>query len=159
MQKLAQAIAELKEKTIICKTCLAMSETNPCAICQDKARDGLILCVVANTRDMLTIEATGQFHGYYHILGGNLNAISGIKPEKLNINPLLARIKKNKISEIILAFNPDLGGETTAMYLVKILKPYKIKITRLAKGLPMGADLEYADAITLANALKYRNEF
>lgn len=158
MQKLAQAIAELKEKTIICKTCLAISESDPCPICQDKNRDSSMLCVVANTRDMLMVEATKQYRGYYHILGGNLDAIADIKPEKLNINQLISRIKKNKFNEIILALNPDLKGETTAMYLAKLLKNHKLKITRLAKGLPMGADLEYADTITLTNALKYRNE-
>lgn len=155
---MAQAIAELKEKTIICKSCLAISETDPCAICRDKNRDNFTLCVVANTRDMLAIEATKQYSGRYHILGGNLDAIRGIKPDKLNISILLNRVKKDKINEIILALNPNLEGETTAMYLAKLLKPYKIKITRLAKGLPMGADMEYADAITLVNALKYRNE-
>lgn len=158
LQKLAQAIAELKEKIRVCKTCFAISEADPCSICAGKNRDAGLICVVSNTRDMLTIEATKQYNGLYHILGGVLNAIEGIKPEQLNIKPLLNRIKKNNIKEIILALNPNLEGETTAMYLVKLLKPLKIKITRLAKGLPMGADLEYADEITLTNALKFRNE-
>lgn len=156
LQKFAQAIAELKEKTIVCQSCLAVAETNPCSICRDKKRDQQTICLVANTRDMLTIENINAYSGLYHILGGNLNPLEGIKPENLFIKQLLNRLKKQKIKEIILAFNPDLEGETTAMYLVKILKPYKLKITRLAKGLPSGADLDYADEITLINALKYR---
>jgi len=161
LQKFAQAIAELKEKTTICQTCLSIAEANPCSICSDQKRNQLTICVVADSRDMLTIEATKQYNGLYHILGGTINTIEGIKPEQLNVKQLIARIKQNRIKEIILALNPDLEGETTAMYLAKLLKPSQqggIKITRLAKGLPMGADLEYADEITLANALKYRTD-
>ncbi len=158
LQEFAQAIAELKEKTVVCQNCLAIAETNPCSICADNRRNRSIICVVADTRDQLALEATGQYQGLYHILGGVLNTIEGIKPEQLNIKQLLNRIKKGGIKEIILALNPDLEGETTSLYLAKLLKPFKIKLTRLAKGLPMGADLEYADEITLTNALKYRNE-
>ena len=158
LQKLAQFIAELKEKTITCSRCLSLAESNPCPICADKKRRQDIICVVANTQDMLTLEATSQYHGLYHILGGLINTIEEIKPEQLNIKQLISRLEKDGIKEIILALNPTLEGETTVLYLVKLLKPYKIKITRLAKGLPTGADLEYADEITLANALKYRNE-
>ncbi len=158
LQKLAQAIVELKEKIVVCRTCLAIAESNPCPICADQKRDQSLVCVVANTRDMLSIETTGAYNGLYHILGGNLDAIKNIKPEQLNINLLLNRIKNKPIKEVILALNPTIEGETTALYLTKLLKPYKIRITRLAKGLPMGADLEYADEITLTNALKYRNE-
>jgi recombination protein RecR len=158
LQQFAQAIAELKEKTTVCRICLAIAETNPCSICSDQKRNHSTICLVAETRDMLAIEATKQYRGVYHILGGVINTIEGVKPEQLNLKGLLARIKNQKVTEIILAFNPDLEGETTSMYIAKLLKPYKIKITRLAKGLPMGADLEYADEITLSNALKYRNE-
>jgi len=158
LQKLAQFIAELKEKTITCSRCLSLAESNPCPICADKKRRQDIICVVANTQDMLTLEATSQYHGLYHILGGLINTIEEIKPEQLNIKQLISRLEKDGIKEIILALNPTLEGETTVLYLVKLLKPYKIKITRLAKGLPTGADLEYADEITLSNALKYRNE-
>ena len=156
LQKFAQSIAELKEKTTVCQTCFAIAESSPCLICSDQKRNRLIICVVADTRDMLTIEATKQYNGLYHILDGTINAIESIKPEQLNIKQLIVRIKQNGIKEIILALNPDLEGETTAMYLAKLLKSLNIKITRLAKGLPMGADLEYADEITLTNALKYR---
>jgi recombination protein RecR len=156
LQKFAQAIAELKEKITICQTCLAVTDSNPCLICSNSKRNQEIICVIAKTRDMLTIEDTRQHNGLYHVLGGTINAINGIKPEDLNIQKLVNRIKNNKISEIILALNPTLEGETTCLYLVKALKPLNIKITRIARGLPSGADLEYADQITLTNALKYR---
>ncbi len=158
LQGFAQSIAELKEKTTVCRTCLAIAESDPCPICADKKRNQAILCLVADTRDMQAIEATKQYNGLYFILGGVINTIEGIKPDQLNIKQLASRLEQNIIKEIILAFNPDLEGETTAMYIAKLLKPNQIKITRLAKGLPMGADLEYADEITLSNALKYRNE-
>jgi len=158
LQGFAQAIAELKEKTTVCQTCLAIAETNPCSICADQKRNRSIICLVAETRDLLAIESTKQYNGLYHVLGGVINTIEDIKPESLNIKQLVNRLKPAQIKEIILAFNPDLEGETTSMYIVKLLKPYKIKVTRLAKGLPMGADLEYADEITLGNALRYRNE-
>ena len=113
---------------------------------------------MAETRDLLAIESTKQYNGLYHVLGGVINTIEDVKPEQLNLKQLLNRLKPPLVKEIILAFNPDFEGETTSLYIVKLLKPKKIKITRLAKGLPMGADLEYADEITLGNALKYRNE-
>lgn len=156
LKNLAQAIAELKEKTTLCQTCLAISETNPCSICADISRNKETICVVASTQNMLSIEATKGFGGLYHILGGLINTIESIKPEQLNIKQLVEKVKQNKIQEIILAMDPTLEGETTSMYLAKLFKPYNIKITRLARGLPMGADLEYADEMTLANALKNR---
>lgn len=160
LQRFAQDIAKLKKETTICQTCLAYAETNPCSICSDNKRDKNLLCIISDTRDMLVIESTRKYNGLYHILGGQLNAIEGIRPEKLNIKQLERKIKTTSgdIKEIILALNSNLEGETTAMYLTKLLKPSKIKITRLARGLPMGSDLEYADEMTLANALKYRNE-
>ena len=158
LQGFAQAIAELKEKTTVCQNCLGLAEANPCGICSDQKRDHASLCLVADTRDLLALESTKQYNGLYFILGGTINTIEGIKPEQLNLKQLAARLKQDVTKEIILAFNPDLEGETTSLYLAKLLKPRKIKITRLAKGLPMGADLEYADEITLTNALKYRNE-
>lgn len=158
LQGFAQAIAELKEKTTVCQTCLTIAETNPCSICSDPKRNHSIICLVAETRDLLAIESTKQYNGLYQVLGGVINTIENIKPEQLNFKQLLNRLKPPLVKEVILAFNPDFEGETTSLYIVKLLKPRKIKITRLAKGLPMGADLEYADEITLANALKYRNE-
>ena len=157
LQKFAQSIAELKENITICQKCFMISESNPCHICSDKKRDNSIICVVSNSRNALAIEKAKEFNGVYHILGGVLDVIKGIKPENLNINSLIEKIKNNNIKEIILALNPDLNGETTAMYLTKIFKQYKIKTTRIAMGLPMGADLEYADEMTLKNSIKYRN--
>jgi len=168
LKRFSLALSELKEKTTICKNCFAISESNPCNICSDERRNKSVICVVADTRDMISIESTEKYNGLYHILGGVINVINNITPENLNINQLLNRIKNNNIEEIILALNPDLEGETTSMYLTKLLsaqggsalggKFKNIKITRLAKGLPTGANLEYADEMTLANALKYRNE-
>ena len=160
MQKFAQSLAELKEKTITCKTCLAIADTNPCDICANSKRDKKTLSIVATTRDLISIERTRQYNGLYHVLGGLLDAVNNIGPKQLNIKPLLDKIKKNQVKEIILSLNPTLEGETTSMYLTKSVKKLfpKIKITRLAKGLPMGADLEYADDQTIKNALKFRNE-
>ncbi len=160
LEKLAAAIAHLKDGVTICGTCLAISEANPCHICADPKRDREIICVVADSRDLLSVEATKQFQGLYFVLGGVINAIEGISPEKINAKKLLERLQKENLKEIILALNPDLEGETTAMYLTKVIKQIRpqIRITRLAKGLPMGANLEYADEMTLGNALRYRNE-
>lgn len=158
LQALAQAIAELKEKTTTCRECFSLAEANPCNICTDTKRVKDQLCVVADTRDFLTIEATGSYLGRYFILGGELNQIEGVGPEQLNINQLTEKLKDKEIKEVILALDPTMEGETTVLYLTKLLKPLNLKITRLAKGLPMGADLEYVDELTLSNALKYRSE-
>lgn len=157
LENLASSIKELKTKTTICSSCQAITENTPCSICQDNNRSQDILCVVENTQDLLTIEATKQYSGKYFVLGGLINTINDVKPEDLNIAKLAKRIKDDKIKEIILALNFTLEGETTSLYLNKILKDH-LKITHLAKGLPAGSDLEYADETTLASALKYRNE-
>jgi len=160
LARFAEAIIKLKEKITLCKTCLAISESDPCAICADAKRDKKIICLVAGYRDMVSIEKINQYNGLYYIIGGTINVIEDTKPDPARIEKLLQRIKNEEIKEIILVLNPDLEGETTSMYITKAIKTAgsKIKITRLAKGLPMGADLEYADEITLSNALKYRNE-
>lgn len=158
LQAFAQAIAELKEKTAVCKICLNYAESDPCHICSDPARDKNILCIVSDARDMSAIESIGRYKGRYFILGGLISAIDEIGPDDINIKNLLENIKKNKYQEIILALSPNLEGETTVLYLIKLLKSYPVRITRLARGLPMGSDLEYADELTLANALKYRSE-
>ena len=157
LKSLAEAIRELKEKTLVCSSCLAISEKNPCSICSDLNRLKEIICVVENTQDLLSLEATKQYHGQYFVLGGLINTIEDVKPSDLNIELLLKRIDKEKIKEVILALNFNLEVETTSLYLSKILAG-KVKISRLAKGLPAGSDLEYADETTLASALKYRNE-
>jgi recombination protein RecR len=158
LNNFAKSIAELKANIIVCRECNAVSESNPCEICSDPKRNKEVVCVVANTRDMIAIESTKQFNGQYHVLGGVLNTIEGVTPEKLKIKSLEAKIKKNQIKEVILALNPNIEGETTSLFLSKIIKPYNIKISRLAKGLSTGSDLEYADEMTLSNALKYRNQ-
>ncbi|MCK5061895.1 recombination protein RecR [Candidatus Parcubacteria bacterium] len=158
MQRLAQAIAELKEKTTICNSCQAVAESDPCHICLDKTRENSSICVVATTREMLNIETTNEFKGQYHVLNGLIDMIKGLKPEQLNIKQLENKVKQGKIKEIILALSPNMEGETTALYLNKSLNKYKIKITRIAKGLPSGAEIEYADELTLGNALKYRTK-
>ncbi len=161
LNELAQAINELKEKTVVCRTCFQIAESNPCPICSDNKRDQRQICIVADTKALAVIEATGHYNGYYQVLGGELDPVKGVKPERLNIKPLLERLKKSGANEVILALNPTIEGETTSMYLSKLLKDQfkgKLRITRIARGLPMGADLEYADEITIGNALKYRNE-
>ena len=157
LQALSQAISELQEKIIICASCNSLAESNPCPICADAKRQKTQLCIVAGPRDLMTLEATSQYQGIYFVLNGELNHLDGVGPEQLNIELLQKKLKTEKITEIILALNPTIEGETTAMYLAKLIKPLNIKITRLAKGLPMGADLEYVDELTLGNALKYRN--
>jgi recombination protein RecR len=158
LESLAKSIAELKTNITVCSSCLAISESNPCPICADEKRTTGTLCIVENTQDMLSIEATRQFQGRYFILDGLINTIENIKPENLNVEKLLRKIKQEGYTEIILALNFTLEGETTSLYLGKVLQDYNVKITRLAKGLPAGSDLEYADETTLATALKYRNE-
>ncbi len=159
LESFAGALASLKEKITICKTCYSLSESETCSICADSKRDKKIICVIADFRDLIKIESTNQFSGVYHVLGGQIDAIKGIKPDQLRIKELLEKIKRENTQEVILALNPDFEGETTSLYLLKLLKQFSnLKITRLAKGLPMGANLEYADELTLTNALKYRNK-
>lgn len=158
LKRFAAALSGLKDGLFVCRNCFAVAESNPCAICADSKRNISTICVVSDSRDMIALENTGQYAGKYHILGGVLNAIEGVKPDQLNIAQLIARISRENTKEIILALNPNLEGETTSIYLTRLIKEKckNAKITRLAKGLPMGADLEYADEITLSNALKYR---
>jgi len=158
MQRLAQGVAELKEKTTICASCHSVAESNPCHICLDKTRAKSSICVVATTREMLNIEATSEFKGQYHVLGGLIDTIKRVNPEELNIKQLENKVKQGQIKEVILALSPNMEGETTALYLNKLLNKYKIKITRIAKGLPTGSEIEYADELTLGNALKYRTK-
>ena len=160
LQEFSQSIAQLKENTLVCKSCFAVSDTNPCDICIDTKRDHRQIAVVSNTRDMLSLESIKGYNGIYHVLGGVLNPIEGIEPKNLKIKSLLEKIQKNSATEVILSLNPNIEGETTATYLAKqIQKNFsQVTITRLAKGLPMGADLEYADEQTLTNALKFRNK-
>jgi len=153
-----QALNNLKEGIKICSDCHNFSAKSLCEICADKTRDQSVICVVAESVDIIALEKVSEYHGVYHVLQGLINQIEEVGPEKLKIKELINRIKKNKVEEIILALNATMPGETTALYLARELKPLGIKITRLARGLPMGSDIEYADEITLSSALSGRRE-
>ncbi len=157
LKNLALAISELLDKIKTCPSCLMISATIPCSICADDTRQADSLCIVENTQNILSLEATKQYNGHYFVLGGLIDTINGVGPADLNIDKLVRKIKNENIKELIIALNFTLEGETTALYLTKILGE-KIKISRLAKGLPAGSNLEYADELTLGSALKYRNK-
>jgi recombination protein RecR len=157
--QLSDAIANLKNGVNFCSDCHNMADTDPCDICSDNSRDRTMVCVVEEPLDVLAIDKTRQFRGLFHVLGGVLNPMEGIGPDQLNIASLKARITKLGITEVIIATNPTLEGETTAMHIAKVLKDLPVKITRIARGLPMGGDLEYADEMTLSRALEGRREY
>lgn len=156
LTELGSALASIRERITTCKICGTYTESDPCAICSDPGRDASLLCVVATSADQLAIETTGEFRGRYHILGGVLNPIDGVTPDQLRIKPLIGRVKAAHLKEILVATNPDMEGEATALWLFRELQPLGTTVTRLARGLPMGSDLEYADEITLGNAIKGR---
>lgn len=158
LQELSQAFLGLADGITTCIICGNFSEKNPCETCSNPKRDKSIICVVAKPQDIQAIEKTKNFNGVYHILGGTVNPLEGIKLEQLSTAPLLEKISKNRVQEIILAFNPDIEGETTILSLKRALEPYKLRITRLARGLPMGSDIEYADEVTLSDALQGRKD-
>ncbi len=157
-QQLAQAILAIKEKIIFCNSCQNITEYDPCNICSNDARDQHRICVVEEPLDILSLERTKAYKGLYHVLHGTISPASGIGPENLKIRELLERLKQNNVTELILATNPSLEGESTAMYIHKLLSPVVNRITRLARGLPVGSDLEYADEVTLGRALEGRQE-
>ena len=156
--RLARVIAEVKDKVSFCTQCFNVAEGERCAICLDERRDPTTLCVVEDARDIVAIEKTQDFRGRYHVLQGAINPIEGIGPDQLRIRELLRRLGDEDIVEIILCTNPNLEGDATAMYLSRQLRPLGIKVTRLASGLPVGGDLEYADELTLGRALEGRRE-
>jgi recombination protein RecR len=158
-EKLAQAAANISKNTIICSICRNVTDSNPCSICSDQNRDQTIICVVEQALDVLALERSGAYKGLYHVLHGKISPINNIGPEELHIRELLPRLKNDKVSEIILATNPDMEGEATAMYLQRLITPLKIKVTRIARGIPVGGDLEYADEVTLRRALEGRREY
>lgn len=158
IDKFIRALDDLKKEITVCEKCFNFSSQSPCDICGSASRDKGIICVVSESADLQAIEKTGEFKGIYHVLGGTINQIEGVGPEILKIGELIERVKNDGVSEIILALDPDMEGETTTLYLTKQLRPLEIKITRLARGLPSGADLEYADEMTLTDALKERRE-
>lgn len=158
VRNLSASLIDLKEKTKICKKCFNISEEEVCEICKSEKRDKSIICVVEEISDVIAVERTNEFFGLYHVLGGVLSPLSGKGADSLNINELLSRVKNENISEIILALNPDTEGETTSLYLAKLLKQYNIKVTRLARGLPIGGDLEFTDEATIGRAVLNRIE-
>jgi recombination protein RecR len=155
---LAQAIIELKERTVLCSTCQNVTESDPCGICGDNGRDRTAICVVEEPLDILAVERTRGFHGLYHVLHGVISPMDGIGPDDLKINELLTRLRSGNVVEVIMATNPNLEGEATAMYVSRLLTPMGIRVTRLARGLPMGSDLEYADDVTLSRAIENRQD-
>jgi recombination protein RecR len=156
--RLAQAIGEVKDKVRFCARCFNVSEHELCTICSDERRDASVVCVVEEPRDLVAVEKTGEFKGRYHVLQGAISPIEGIGPEQLRIRELLERIGAEGIDEVILCTNPNLEGEATALYLGRLLKPLGLTVTRIASGLPVGGDLEYADELTLGRALEGRRE-
>ncbi len=158
-ESLAQAVLDVKEKVRYCSVCFNITEDDPCSICKDEKRDKSIICVVEEANDVAALEKTNQFKGLYHVLGGALSPLEGVGPDDLKVKELLVRLKDGKVKEVIIATNPSAEGEATAVYLSKLIKPLGVKVTRIARGLPAGGDLEYADQTTLANALEGRVEF
>lgn len=158
VEKFAKSIIEAKENTFACDVCFNMSSTNPCEICQSNSRDRSTICVVSETKDLIAIEKTNEYRGLYHVLQGLISPIDGIGAEEIRIKELLHRLTSDEVKEVILALSPSVEGEATSLYLNKLIKPFGIKITRIAFGLPVGADLEYADEITLARAIEGRRE-
>ncbi len=154
--RLSEAIVAVKERITLCTRCFNVAEGGLCAVCLDERRDGTKLCVVEDPRDIASVEKTGEYSGRYHVLQGALNPIEGIGPEQLRVRELLVRVEDESVTEVILCTNPNLEGETTAMYLARLLGPMGLTVTRIASGLPVGGDLEYADELTLGRALEGR---
>ena len=156
--RLAIAITDAKARVRFCDRCWNFAESELCPICQDDRRDSSILCVVEESRDIISIEKTGEFKGRYHVLLGAMSPLEGIGPEQLKMKELFARIEPEDVQEVILCTNPNTEGEVTAMYIARMMKPFGVKVTRIASGLPVGGDLEYADELTLGRALEGRRE-
>ena len=155
-QRLAHAINEVKDRISFCTRCYNIAEGELCGLCLDERRDPTLVCVVEEPRDIVAVEKTQEFRGRYHVLQGAINPIEGVGPEQLRVKELLARLDREGIVEVILCTNPNIEGEATAMYLARLLKPLGVRVTRIASGLPVGGDLEYADELTLGRALEGR---
>ena len=156
--KLANAIQNIKEKIILCSLCHGITEADPCGICSDTSRDQKQICVVEEPHDVYVMENMGYFKGVYHVLMGVISPLDGIGPDDLNIDALKEKVASKKIREVILATNPDMEGESTAGFVSKVLKPLDVRVTRIARGLPVGSDIEYADSVTLLKSLEGRME-
>jgi len=157
--RLADAIRNVRERVTACSACGALTDADPCAICSDPRRDASVLCVVEEASDVAAIERAGRFRGRYHVLGGRLSPLEGVGPEALRVDRLMTRVANGSgVREVIIATNPSMEGEVTATYLQQALKPSGVRVTRIARGLPVGGDLEYADAVTIAQALVARRD-
>jgi recombination protein RecR len=156
--RLARAVVEAKERVSWCRRCFNFAEGELCVYCRDDRRDSTLLCVVEEPRDIVAVERTQEYRGRYHVLLGAISPIEGIGPDQLKVKELLARVNDEGVKEVILATNPNIEGEATAMYLARLLKPLGLRVTRIASGLPVGGDLEYADEVTLGRALEGRRE-
>ena len=156
-ENLARAIREVKEKIRLCSLCFNLTDQDPCRVCQDARRDGEIICVVSGPEDLMAVERSGSFRGLYHVLHGVLSPLEGVGPKDLRIGELLSRLQGGKVKEVILATNPSVEGEATAQYLSQIIKPLGVRVTRIARGVPMGGDLQYIDQVTLSKSLENRS--
>lgn len=154
----AKALVSVKRNLFYCSVCCNITDTDPCKICQDKSRDNSVICVVQESKDLVAIERMKDFQGHYHVLQGAISPMEGIGPDEIRIAELLRRLSDERVQELILATNPNIEGEATAMYLSRLVKPFGIRVTRIAHGLPVGGDLEYADEVTLSKALEGRRE-
>ena len=158
VEKFSEAMLNVKKFVKKCSICGNFSENELCDICSNEVRDRSIICIVEDSKDIIPLEKTGKYNGVYHVLNGKIAPLNGITPDKLNIKSLLERIAKDDIKEIIFALNPDLEGETTVLYLIKLIKPFGITLTKIASGIPMGGNIEFTDSATIAKALEGRQE-
>lgn len=157
-EQLAQSILTAKREMRYCSVCGNLTDTDPCSICSDPSRDGTEICVVESPKDVMAMERIREFNGLYHVLHGVISPMDGIGPEDINLMPLLKRLQSSDVKELIIATNPNIEGEATAMYIARLIKPSGIKVTRIAHGIPVGGDLEYADEVTLLKAMEGRRE-
>ena len=158
MKQLADTLVEAKTKMHYCSVCGNLTDEDPCPICADSARDRKTVCVVESPRDVSAMERIREYNGLYHVLHGSISPMDGIGPDDINLRSLIVRLQENDIDEVILATNPNIEGEATAMYIARLIKPAGIKVTRIAHGIPVGGDLEYADEVTLSKAMEGRRE-
>lgn len=158
MNTLADVIKQAKKEMVYCSVCGNLTDRDPCAICSDKSRDESTICVVESPRDLVAMEKIKEYHGYYHVLHGTISPMDGIGPDDINLKSLISRLGNENVKELIIATNPTIEGEATAMYIARLIKPSGIKVSRIAHGIPVGGDLEYADEVTLLKAVEGRRE-
>ena len=156
--ELAEAISDAKRSMTYCSVCGNLTDTDPCAICADESRDKSVICVVESPKDVVAMEKIREYRGYYHVLHGAISPMDGIGPDDINLKSLIMRLQDEDVKELIIATNPNIEGEATAMYIARLIKPSGIKVTRIAHGIPVGGDLEYADEVTLLKAMEGRRE-